>query len=493
MRDLVGDTSNAGFQLPGEPSGNGFGNDSKLISTSSLHVEQYKSIADDIAERTVNDNARFNALHACVPNRNAGNLDDCAKNVVERLLTRAFRQPAAPAILQLYGDLERDLRQNANFKTSIQSLISAILQSPEFLYRIEYGTPAGDRIRPTGYEMATRLSYFFWASMPDDALFEAAKTGELDTKEGVMTQAKRLLASDKAKVNIRFFFDNFLPINALNQLERDPAVFPAWSAEIGSLMREETQQFLQHLIFDGEGDWASALTADYSFMNETLAAYYGINDVSGGEFRKVSLAATQRKGLLTQGSIMVGTTHTGFTNPVTRGGYIMNEMLCEHIPLPTGDVADQAFPPNPDTAPTARGRYTQHAEDPACRGCHSKMDPVGFVFENFDPIGLFRTHENDVLIDVSGELPDDDLGTPVANAIEFADAVAADDRVHQCFALHWANFAYGKSISKKESCLKETIQDEFIASGYDIQQLLLNLTQTDAFLYLPDDQRQNKF
>ncbi len=489
VHDLLGDTTRPGNMLPSEEIGNGFGNDANALSVSSLLAEQYSKVASAIAERAVNNTDQWQALHSCVSALPA-NQTSCAEQLIDRLLTRAFRRPATAAETTEFREFHNSISAETDFKTGVAAVIEAVLQSPEFLYRVEMGTddPETGRVRPTGYEMATRLSYFLWGSMPDERLLMAAETGTLATAEGVLAEAERMLADPKAKEMVRFFFDNYLPISGLSGLERDRTLFPNFNSEIGALMREETQQFLQYLIFDGPGDWPTALTAPYTFMNEKLADFYGVGGVQGEQFQQVPLDPSQRLGLLTQAGIMAGTTHSTTTNPVARGAYVMKKMLCVNIPFPTGAIAEDIKPPNPDSGATARERFLRHSSEPQCAGCHALMDPVGLVFEHYDPVGLFRTHENNELIDTSGGLPGTNI--QVTTAVELVQAIANDERTHQCFAYNWANFAYGKTIGGGETCLKDNIEEMFIESGYDIQTLILNLTQTDSFLYLPQNHRQ---
>lgn len=486
---LLGDNTRPGNDLPSEEIGNGFGNDANSMSVSSFLAEQYSKVAEGISERVINNPSQWQSLHSCVQTVQSNNQQSCADQIIERLLPRAFRRAVSSTEVQAYKDLQRSLMQNgSNFKKSIAGVIEAILQAPDFLYRVEKGVMVDGRLKPTDYEMASRLSYFFWGSMPDDELLQAAANGQLSTPAQVKAQAERMLADERSRNMIRYFFDAYLPISSLNHLERDPVAYPNFNALIGSLMREETQTFLEHHIFAGPGDWASALTAPYTFMNETLAKFYGISGVYGDEFQEVPMDTSKRLGVLTHAGIMAGTTHSGHTNPVVRGAYVMKKLLCVNIPLPTGDILEQIKPPDPSSGLTGRDRYSQHSKDPVCKTCHEKMDPVGLVFENFDPVGLFRTHENNVLIDASGELPG--TGIRVSNAVELVQAIADDPRTHQCFAYNWANFAYGKTIGASESCIKEEVTTRFAEKGYDIRTLLVDLTQTDAFLHLPSDHRQ---
>jgi hypothetical protein len=487
--DLFGDDTRPGNDLPSEEIGNGFGNDANSMSVSSFLAAQYGKVAEGIAERVVNNSTQWQRLHSCVQTVQSSTQQSCADQIIDGLLPRAFRRAATSAELLAYKELQRSLIQGgSDFKKSISGVIEAVLQSPEFLYRVEKGVMVDGRLKPTNDEMASRLSYFFWASMPDDNLLQAAANGQLSTPSQVKAQAERMLADPRSRNMIRYFFDAYLPISSLNHLERDPVVYPNFNSLVGSLMREETQVFLEHMIFEGAGDWQSALTAPYTFMNETLAKFYGIGGVFGDEFQEVPMDTTKRLGVLTHAGIMAGTTHSGHTNPVVRGAYVMKKLLCVDIPLPTGDILDQIKPPDPSSGLTGRDRYSQHSQDPVCKTCHDKMDPVGLVFEHFDPVGLYRTHENNVLIDASGELPGS--GIRVDNAVELVTAIADDPRTHQCFAYNWANFAYGKTIGASESCVKDTVTINFAEKGYDIQSLLVDLTQTDAFLYLPADHRQ---
>jgi hypothetical protein len=292
-----------------------------------------------------------------------------------------------------------------------------------------------------------------------------------------------MLDDQKARPVIRFFFDNLLPINGLTDLERDKTLFPTYSAMIGSLMHEETQRFLEFEIFEGPGTWVNALTAPYTFVNAQLAGFYGIQGVTGTTFVKTNTDPTKRLGFITQGGVMAGTTHSNTTNPVVRGSFVVQKLMCNKIPLPSGDILAMVKPPDPYSAPTARERFTKHKTQAVCATCHSQMDPVGFTLENYDPVGLWRTQENNVMIDASGELPS--TGEKVANGVELVQKLAATSDTQFCFANHWLEFAYGKSLGPADDCAAAATKVAFQKSGYNVKQLLLALTQTDEFLYYP--------
>jgi hypothetical protein len=312
----------------------------------------------------------------------------------------------------------------------------------------------------------------------------AAKTGQLDTPEGVKAQAQRLLEDPRAKSTVRFFFDNLLPISGLTNLQRSAEVF---SVQLAAAMREETQTFLEHQIFDADspGTWASALTAPHTYVNEQLASFYGMTGVTGPEFRKVNWPdPTKRRGLLTQAGIMTGTIVTNEENPVLRGSFIINKLLCMNLHLPEDPaiLAMVAVPPDRGDS-TARQRFTAHASQPKCAACHAVLDPVGFPFESFDAIGQWRDNENGLPLDLTGSVPGTE-GT-INGPVELAEKLATAEAANTCFAQHWMEFGYGKTHDEGDACVQAELESAFTASGGNVKQLLLALTQTDSFLYMP--------
>lgn len=489
VRDLLGDTTEPANLFPSEEIGNGFGNDADAQSVSSLLAEKYGTVGEAIAVQATGSPEALAKLAPCAGQidgtTDAATEEACVRTLVESFAMRAYRRPLDAGEISELVDLHKTIRASSNFATSVASVIEAVLQSPDYLYRVEWGTaePSGLR-RPTAYEMATRLSYFLWGTMPDPVLFEAAKNGELQTAEGVRKHATRMLDDPQARPVIRFFFDNLLPISNLSNLERDEAVFPTYSAQIGSLMRQETQRFLEYEIFEGGGTWQSALTAPYTFVNEPLANYYGISGVQGNDFVKVDVDTTQRLGLLTQAGMVAGTIHSNHTNPVVRGSFIVNKLMCKKIELPTAsDILEQVKPPDPSSGKTGRERFSAHSKDPVCKGCHSQMDPIGLAFENYDAVGLWRDTENGETIDASGWVPGSDV--KASGPVELVTQIAEAEETQDCFATNWMNFAYGRTLGAEDVCTASRLQEEFASSGYNIKNLLVSLTQTDAFLYLP--------
>jgi hypothetical protein len=488
VRDLLLDTTKPANDFPSEALGNGFGNDADSLSVPSLLAEKYAAAAEALAAGVTGTPQALSALHSCAATVVAESEESCARSLIEKVGADAWRRPLDLAEVNELLDLYRVTREGASFAVGVASALEGLLQSPEFLYRIEWGVPDPERPelrRPSSHEMATRLAYLFWGTKPDPALTAVAAGGGLLSAESVREQAKIMVDDARSRPVVRFFFDNLLPISALRDLERDVVQYPTFTAAIGDAMREETQTFLEYEIFSGGGTWSSVLTAPYTFVNGPLAAYYGISGVSGDTFVQVPLDTSRRLGLLTQGGIMAGTTHSNHTNPVVRGSFIVQKMMCRKIDLPPAELLAMIKPPDPYSGATARDRFTQHSANPACAGCHQFMDPIGLPLENYDAVGLYRETENGVTIDASGAVPDTE-GT-VDGPVELVQKLAATPATHECFASHWANFAYGRTLDaadQQDACTNADLSKRFEASGYDVKELLVALTQSDAFLYL---------
>jgi hypothetical protein len=302
---------------------------------------------------------------------------------------------------------------------------------------------------------------------------------------------------------VAFFFDNLLPIPDLGALTRDAALFPTFTSSIGLAMRQEVQRLLEYEIFENTtpvgsyaaGSWPALLTSPYTFVNKTLFDFYGPGtfaagaSVSGTALQKVELNTAQRLGLLTLGGIAAGSTTSNGTNPVLRGTFILNKLMCSNIELPLGLSVS---PPDPYTAKTARERFSMHSSNAVCAGCHAVIDPMGFPFENYDAVGRYRETERwtdpmtntvyDTPIDASGSVPG--VQGAAKNGVELVRLLATSERIGSCFTSHWMQFAYGRSIdASADACNVQTTHTAFKGAGYNVRELLVALTQADAFLY----------
>jgi len=513
IRDLLADMTNPGSALPAQVDShqNPFGNDADVQSPTDVLIEKYQSVAESIAARATTGAAALGRLHSCATNVTAANEEACARMIAASLAPRAYRRATVTSeideLVTLYRGV-RALSTTTTFASGVSAMIEALLQTTEFLYRIELGAPVtgnpGIR-RIVGREMATRLSYLFWQTMPDATLFQAADAGMLDSKEGVLQQAQTLLDSGKSHPTVAFFFDNLLPIPDLSGLTRDTALFPTWSSAIGAAMRTEVQRVLEFEIYENTtqvappyapGSWPAILTAPYTFVNQALFSHYGASTFAPGTampgttLTKVDLNTTQRLGLLTLGGMTAGSTTTNLTNPVLRGIFVANKLMCRNVELPTGFTP---MVPDPYSGKTARERYSKHSTAAVCAECHKIIDPLGFPFENYDAVGLYRASEKwtdratnityDTPIDASGSVPG--VSGTAKNAVELAGLLATSSEVENCFASHWMRFSYGRSLEGVDACNAQSVQTAFKDAGYNVKQLLLAITQSDGFLFRP--------
>jgi hypothetical protein len=479
VRDLLGDTTEPAASFAVEEEALGFNNNAANLVTSAALAERYMLAAEGIAERALLTPEKLLPCDPLV----TGN-ESCGQQFIANFGKRAFRRPlTADETAMLGAQFSAGLAADG-FKEGIARVIQTGLQAPQFLYRVELGTPAAageSVVRLSGWETASRLSYLLWGSMPDEELFQAAETGALASAEQVAAQAGRMLADPKARAAVENFHQQWLDYDRIKSVGKDSTAFPEWSAEIGGLMREETRAYLDHVVFDGAGDLRTLLTSSTGFMNAKLAQFYGVTGPAGGAFEKVTLDPAQRSGVLTLGTLLTINAHSNQTSPVHRGLLVRQTILCGTIPPPPPDVIIKA--PEPDPNSTARQRFAEHSENPACGGCHSLMDSIGFGFENYDAMGRFRSHENGQLVDASGELTNTDVDGGFVGVAELASKLAGSRDAQACYAKQWFRFAYGRGEGAADACTLASLEQRFTEAGGNIKELLVALTQTDAFLF----------
>jgi Protein of unknown function (DUF1592)/Protein of unknown function (DUF1588)/Protein of unknown function (DUF1595)/Protein of unknown function (DUF1587)/Protein of unknown function (DUF1585) len=485
VRDLLKVTSKPADALPGEEAGSsGFGNDADALGVSRLLIDGYRGIAEQLAKEKTKDAATANATAGCDPV--AMGEQACSTQFLNQFLTLAFRRPVTAEDVTSYGTTFTKGREvGGDFATGVRAVLARVLQSPQFLYRVELGETvdaASGLGRPTAHEMASRLSYMLWGSMPDEALRTAAEQGKLSTKAGVQAEAERLLGDNRAHEVVRFFHTMLLGTSGLDHLERNADFYPKYKAGMGSLFRQETENFLEDVIWKGNGDLASIYSAPYTFVNGPLAQYYGIPGVTGDAFQKVQLDGTRRAGLLTQASILSVTTPGSRTSPVVRGKWVYTKLLCGKIGDPPPNVPKL---PEPTPGLSVRDRLETHRSVEPCKSCHRLMDPIGLGFEHFDGAGMWRDTDNDLPVDASGEIPYGDAAGKFDGVVELGQKLAASVGAQNCFVGHWMSFAYGRGEDAQDACTRQQLQDSFAQSKGNVRGLLVALTQTDAFLYRP--------
>ncbi len=476
--DLLGDDSHPSEGFP-EEGGSGFDNNADVASVTWLMANKYMLASEEIAARAVTD---LGTLLPCDPGADESG---CIGQWVSDFGRRAWRRPLTDEEQAAMVQLFVDARVGEDLPTSVGLVLQAFLQSPHFLYRVELGVPgeSGDLAVPLDdFEMASRLSYFLWGTMPDDELLSAAEAGELGSRDEISAQARRMLEDPRARRMVSHFYEQWLGYHELAFLDKDTGMFPGWSLDIAALQQAESDAFVEHVMFEDDATLQTLLTAPYTFVNDELAAYYGLPAPGGADMQLVAAGEQELSGILSLGGVLASHSKPDSTNPIGRGIFVREQLLCT-IPPPPPDNVD-LNPPMPDPNATTREQFEQHRSDPACSGCHMLFDPIGFGFENYDATGKWRTTENGFDVDASGELAGTDVDGAFVGVTELGQMLASSEDVAQCVSRQWFRFAYGRTESEAlDECNIETIDAAFVESGYDMRELLVSLTQTDAFLF----------
>jgi hypothetical protein len=368
------------------------------------------SIAGPFNPSGIGDTPSRKRVFSCRPSK-AGDEAACAKTIVSTLARRAYRRPATAAEVDTLLGFYKQGRTDGTFEHGIEMALRAMLTSPEFLFRIER-EPASGKAKEGAYriddlDLASRLSFFLWSSIPDDQLLDAAVKGRLKDPAVLEQQVRRMLADERAEALVNNFASQWLYLRNLDSTHPDSRLFPDFDDNLRQAFRKETELLFESVMKENRSV-LDLLRADYTFLNERLAKHYGVPNVYGSHFRRVELGPDHvRGGLLGQGSIMTVTSYANRTSPVRRGQWILENLLGTPVPPPPVNV-----PPLAENEPggkilTMRERMVQHRANAVCASCHALMDPVGLSTENFDAIGRYRTQsEAGGPIDASGGLPD---------------------------------------------------------------------------------------
>jgi hypothetical protein len=472
VRDLLADTTAPASTFPEEEIALNFVNNADIQSVSSLLIEGYENAAVKLASAAAED---VPTLLGCDPV--ATGEDACMQAFIPSFGLKAYRAPLDTAEVDDLFAFYSTSKATYGFETAVRMTLQAMLQMPQFLYRVE--VPSSDAIaRASGYEIATRLSYLVWSSMPDQALFDAAASGKLDTPEGIEDEARRLLADPRAHDSVATFFASWLDLGRLKRVDpKDPNTFPTLTAELIPLLREESSRFLDDVFFSGKLE--TLLLGNYTFLNQSLATYYGITGPTSEAFERVTLPNT-RVGFLTQAGFLAGYAKVNETSPIARGLFVRDRMLCDPPEAPPANIPSLP-PPSPNA--TTRERLAMHRSEEVCASCHSKMDPIGFGLEHFDGAGLWRDSENGTPVDATGELVGTDVDGSFDGANELAAKLGQSEQVEQCAVRNWFRYAYGRAEGDVDGCSLLALETAFTASEGNFAELVVELTRSDAFVY----------
>jgi hypothetical protein len=401
----------------------------------------------------------------------------CVRGFLSGFVTKAFRRPAEPVEIDRLMAL---WKSSSDPREALFRTIQAILISTDFLFRTELGSPisTGSLVRLTPYERATTLSYFVANGPPDEVLLEVAGKGELETKEQIEAQARRLLRDPAAARGLVLFFGEQLDPAGVLEAAKDSKRFPKWNENLKVALLEESLRFFEEVLFRGDCRLSTLFTADFSMLNARTAPLYGARAV-GETFARIPLPAGQRSGLLTQASFLARYASGEETSIVLRGKFVRERILCHEIPPPPPDVV-----PLPDRREGAsmRDRMIQHATDPRCRSCHSTMDPIGFAFENYDAVGAYQTVDAGKPVDASGEVTGVAGGSVrFANALELGKLLAELPEVQRCMLGRLADYGLGVHGSAEDACRMDAVEKRFVASNGNLHEAVVALVTSDDF------------
>jgi len=484
VRDLLGlpasMTPSSGF--PAENRVNGFDNNAVAHVVSPLLVTNYIDAAEALSALALTSNRA--ALVPCDPAVITPNA--CGRQVIARLVPRAFRRPATP---EETTALERFFDQaliDDDFDTAVRLVVQAILQSPQFLYRLEPGDPSvpGGQLMPLiGYPLAARLSYFLWGSGPDDLLLAAVADGSLDTTEGYRLQVQRMIADRRTRAAVRHFHTQWIETEKLATVTKDVRTFPDYDPALRASWAESVGRFVDDAYWNG-GGLSAFLNDPGVWVDGPLARSLGYPAPPNGEWKKMDRDPTIYAGILTQPGIMAALALPNQGSPIRRGVFVRERLLCQTMPLPPPDVP--TMPPDPAPNLTTRERFKAHTAAEYCRGCHVRIDPIGFALESFDGLGRFRATEAGKTIDVSGELRflrDASAEGTIDGAVGLANKLAALPEVSDCVAKQWFRYAIGREVQTADNCSLVNVETAFVDSHGDFEVMLAAIAETDAFRY----------
>lgn len=454
----------------------GYLNNAEALKASTVLLEQWLSTAEVMTETYIQE---LDQKLSCASQANRA----CAQEFVQSFGKRAFRRPLTQEDVNLYLDLYDETAKHLDFTEGIRDVMTAMLISPNFLYRMELGTlDAETGVCVLGsYELANELSYMIWGTMPDDALMSAAQSGELETQEGLLGQAKRMIKDERGKVAFRDFVFKWLHLNRFKSIVRDAETYPEFDNDIRNRMYAEAEAFVDGVYAGGQGSLRDLFTSKTRDMDAMLAGYYGLNVPDDGQPHAVTVDE-DRAGILGLGAFLATQAGGDRSSPVLRGAVIRRRMLCQELPPPPPalNINEGALDPNW----TTRERFAQHSGDPSCAGCHRLVDPIGFAFEHYDGVGRYRdTYEkSDAPIDSSGAIIAsrhsdgklDGLSALNKQLSTNADAPA-------CFTQQAVYYRYGVSDPFEHGCNIELVEDKFVQGDLSFEALITAMTQTLHF------------
>ncbi|HXI54694.1 MAG TPA: DUF1592 domain-containing protein [Polyangia bacterium] len=474
VRDLLGSALHPADDFTADNRSDGFDNIAEFLTLAPVQMQQYQQAAELLSDEALGANRARNVTCDTAA-------DSCIHTTIQNWATKAWRRPVQDAELTPYLGLVTVAKgQMDTADVGLKLALQALLISPDFLFRIELD-PDPTSLTPhalSPYEIASRLSYFLWSSMPDDALFSAAASGSLRDIKVQQTQITRMLQDPKSSALVQNFAGQWLYTRMLPDFKPDAVAFPKFDDELRTSMQQETELLFRDIAFGGvPAD--SLLTGNFTYLNDRLATHYGLPAVGSKDLKKVTLTNTQRGGFMGQGTILTATSHADRTSPVLRGKWVMNDLLCMDVPPPPNNVNTMLPPLQPGS--TRRQQLEAHKEK-SCATCHLLMDPIGFGFENYDAVGAYRTMDNGLPIDSSGNYVD---GKPFSGIHDLGAMISADPHFSACMTSKVYTYALGRSPADTpghmDPAVLKGVAAAFGKAGYKFETLVQSIVASDTF------------
>jgi hypothetical protein len=466
IRDLFKNADAPKSDVFNDPQVLGFTGDANALLVRDLGSQQLMGHAEKVARWAVSTAAA--TLSPC--NQMTA---DCRGQFIKQFGLRAFRQPLSDARVARY---EKLFAGAATFEAGLELTITAMLQSPFFLYRRELGEPDPQKpgqVKLTPYEVASSISYLITRSMPDEPLLAAAAANQLSTRAQIDAQVERLLQDPKNRVTVNTFMGEWLETRRVAAVLKDPKV--DFTDAMRADMEKETAALIEDVVFTRNGSLSDLFKTDYTYLNAGLAKHYGLGAVTGDAL--VKTPTKRDTGILAQGSLLAGHAGINLSSPTLRGKLVRTRFLCQELPPPPSDV--DTMIKVPENAKTTREIFQAHVENPTCGPCHQTMDPIGFGFENYDVVGRYRTQENGVNVDASGEIVGD--GVKFNGLAELNDYLSKNETVRDCMVRFMSYYAYGATGWNDDGCTKDAIITEAKASNWSIRSVLTGITRAPHF------------
>ncbi|QAT81911.1 putative lipoprotein [Corallococcus coralloides] len=483
VRDLLGETGSPASSFPPDDHGFGFDNNADVLSMSPLLMEKYSHAAEALVEAAWTRGA----FNACV--LDPAQPEACARELLKTFARRAWRRPVTQEEVERLVAFVALARQQGDApEVGVKLALRAVLVSPHFLFRVELD-PSPTSTVPhavSDLELASRLSYFLWSSMPDEALLQAAEGGHLHEPEALEAQVRRMLADPKARALVDNFAGQWLYTRALDFSQ--PESRYGFDEPLREAMRQEMQLVFQEFV-TGDHRLKDLLDAPFTYVNDRLASHYGLPRPGGTAMTRVELKDhPERAGLFGKGALLTVTANPDRTSPVKRGVWVLEQLLCKGPPPPPPEAGGLA--PAVDPTLNIKARMAQHRVDPTCSGCHTLMDPLGFGMENFDPVGRWRTkEEGGAVVDPSGELPG---GKAFNGVAEMRAVVKQDPDLSACMTRHLLTYALGRGAEEQDRCTVRDISQQAEARGGRLTDYILAIVRSDAFLQRRGEPEEHK-